>query len=223
MDHETLFDKYVFPLICEGVEKQIRDAYGDGDASARLMAAVALMAYTEFMGAVCQNDFSWSRGKGEERFNAFLDRIGPLYKALRESQREHFVYDVFRSGLVHFFFVKGRCTIAMKNNPGRLLVHGESPEEDKVVIKPVECGLLVVDNGGYVFVIEKYFRDFERACCELDAERRGKGWVYSIESAGSGEKKTRDSGGGGSIEWDTGRDGDVVISNSDMTPLTESS
>jgi len=197
MDHEELFDDYVFPLLCGGVEKQITDAYEDGDASARLMAAVSLMAYTEFMGCVKQRDF---RGHGYGgRFNDFLSYMGSQYQELRENEVN--VYDVFRSGLVHFFFVKGKCTLAMKNNPGPLLVLGTPPNKDKVILKPVDCGIGKEENGGYFFVVEKYYLDFKAACLRLYAERKGEGITYEMESAGVkangtvGTRRTDDADG----------------------------
>jgi len=174
MQHEKLFEVYIFPLLCGGIEKQIQYAY-EGDASARLMAAVALMVYTEFMGMVLKNDFEKPYSK---KFKLFLRYMGEDYEKLLDDGCN--VYDVFRSGLVHFFFVKGNCTIAMKNNPGPLLVFGIPPHKDIVIEKPVDIGIGEVDNGGYYFVVEKYYLDFKKACLRLYAERKGEGVSYRI-------------------------------------------
>jgi len=184
MDHETLFEQYVLPLMCGGVEKQITNAYEDGDASARLLAAVSLMAYTEFMGGVARRDFS--RTDFGEKFKEFLCYIGDAYRELNDRVN---VYDKFRSGLVHFFFVKGKCTVAMKNNPGPLLILGTPPAKDKVILKPVSCGIGLEDNGGYYFVVEKYYLDFKAACLRMYVERKGQGVTYDLESAGSPGKR----------------------------------
>jgi len=175
MDHETLFKDYIFDMMCEGVEKQIRDVYGDGDASARLMAAVALMAYTEFMGAVLLQKFD--RDGAQDKFDAFLKYMDGPYRDL--VYREDFEpYDVFRCGLTHGFFVKGLCTFAMKNNPGPLLVIGD--HGDVVIQKPVNVGIGKAENGGFYFVVEKYFLDFKTACLKLFAERRGEPPTYPL-------------------------------------------
>jgi hypothetical protein len=182
MEHETLFDQYVFPLMCDGVQEQITDAYEDGDASARLMAAVALMAYTEFMGRVKEQKFS--RRGNPAMFRSFLTYMGPQYEEL---QGRMDVYEVFRNGLVHLFFVKGKCTVAMKNSPGPLIVLGTPPCKDKEIMKPVDSGIGLEDNGGYFLVIEKYFTDFKAACLRLHQERRGQGLTYNLDEAGGSQ------------------------------------
>lgn len=197
MEHERLFEEYILGMMCEGVEKQIRDAYGEGDASARLMAAVSLMAYTDFLGSVLEKDFGM--GDYGRRFNAFLRYMGTPYDELIGARKVD-AFDVFRSGLVHFFFVKGLCTIAMKNNPGPLLIVGER-FGDVVVQKPVGIGIDQAQNGGYFFVVEKYFLDFKTACLRLYAERKGKGETYplpapkrpALPSDGSGSAQARAS------------------------------
>jgi hypothetical protein len=179
MQHERLFEEYILGMMCEGVERQIRDAYGDGDASARLMASVALMAYTEFLGAVEAKSFE--PYQSQAKFEGFLKYMGGPYREMVEKKAPD-AYDVFRNGLVHNFFVKGICTIAMKNNPGPILVIGEHPG-DVVIQKPVDAGLGRAANGGYYLVVEKYYLDFKTACLRLYAERKGKGMTYPLPVA----------------------------------------
>ena len=176
MEHERLFEEYILGMMCEGVEKQIRDAYGDGDASARLMAAVALMAYTEFLGSVLAEKFD--PYESQVRFDGFLKYMDGPYKDLIDTKNFR-PYDVFRCGLVHNFFVKGLCTIAMKNNAGPLLIIGEQPG-DVVIQKPLNVGMGRAANGGYYFVVEKYYLDFKTACLRLYAERKGKSVRYPL-------------------------------------------
>lgn len=167
--HERLFEDYVLTMMCGGIDTQITEAYEDGEASARLIAAVALMAYTEFMGSVLLDHFQ--EGRAGEKFVSFLRRMGPQYAALQERVD---VYDVFRCGLVHGLFVKGYCTIAMKNNAGVLKVSGED------YLKPATIGIDQVKNGAYVFIIEKYFQDFREACWGLYEERKDKAKSYDL-------------------------------------------
>lgn len=167
--HETLFEEYILTMMCGGIDIQITEAYEEGEASARLIAAVGLMAYTEFLGSVLLEDFTERRAGA--KFRAFVDRMGPQYVAL---QQRVDVYDVFRCGLVHGFFVKGFCTIAMKDNPGVLKVNGDDYS------KPAPIGIDQVSNGGYVFIIERYYRDFRAACEQLYAERMGRGYSYDL-------------------------------------------
>jgi len=69
------------------------------------LAALGLLCYTEFGGKLrydCKR--SDGRDHASENFNRFFDDLGTSYKALRAAR--HNVYDVFRCGLAHEYYVK---------------------------------------------------------------------------------------------------------------------
>jgi hypothetical protein len=75
------------------------------------LAALGLLCYTEFGGKL---RFGGKRADGRDvasaNFNQFFDCLGPAYQTFRA---QHNVYDLFRCGLAHEYYVKKNCTIAM--------------------------------------------------------------------------------------------------------------
>jgi hypothetical protein len=126
------------------------------------MAALALLCYTEFGGKLMFN----CKKKGKKgdyddaarNFNLFFDRLAPTYKAFTEAG--HKVYDVFRCGLAHEYYVKKACTIFMFHPPG-------AP------------GIGVLPDGRYYFAVEPYCDDLAHAFVEL--EERLFGTVTDVE------------------------------------------
>lgn len=104
------------------------------------IAALALLCYTEFAGKLIT-------GKDDpaENFNLFFDKLGSAYKNFRKN---HKVYNIFRCGLAHEYYVKGNCTIGML--------------KDKSI-----CGISLKKDK-YYFVVEKYFEDFKVAFDALE-------------------------------------------------------
>jgi len=124
--------KYKKPLI-----KHLIGHTGGGN----FLAALGLLAYTEFAGKLkynCkkENGESWA----SENFNRFFDELGIEYNNFRNT---HDVYNIFRCGLAHEYYVKKSCTIFM--------IKGEE-----------KCGIGRLD-GRYYFVVERYFEDFKCA------------------------------------------------------------
>ena len=74
-------------------------------------------------------------------FNAFFDLLGPGYAALRA---KHNIYNIFRCGLAHEYYVKQRCSIVM-------LSRSAGP------------GIRVYTRGHFTFVVERYNRDLNVA------------------------------------------------------------
>jgi len=113
------------------------------------MAALALLCYTEFGGKL---KFNCRRDNGtdlaSENFNRFFDEIGPAYQAFRAAG--HKVYDVFRCGLAHEYYVKKSCTISIRILPEKA------------------AGIGVQADGRYYFAVEPYCRDLERAFSDLE-------------------------------------------------------
>ncbi|MBL7078267.1 hypothetical protein ISS42_01240 [Candidatus Shapirobacteria bacterium] len=110
------------------------------------LAALGLLAYTEFAGKTKFNYKRNGRNHASKNFNGFFDLLGVEYKKLR---KQHNVYDILRSGLVHEYFSKKPCQIAM--------------------LKPNNYkwpGIVVNDHGVFVFCVEQYFEDFKNALNE---------------------------------------------------------
>lgn len=89
------------------------------------------------------------RRKGKDvasaNFNQFFDLLGAPYQAFRS---QHKVYDAFRCGLAHEYYIKKNCTIAMvEGTPG--------------------AGLRVDASGRYSLVVESYCRDLKKAFDDL--------------------------------------------------------
>jgi hypothetical protein len=122
--------------------KQALQALGINPGGANFLAALGLLCYTEFGGKL---RFGNKRPDGTDvaslNFNQFFDLLGPAYQAFRG---QHDVYDLFRCGLAHEFYIKKSCTIAM-------LANGPGP------------GINVHPSGQYEFVVESYCRDLKHA------------------------------------------------------------
>lgn len=113
------------------------------------LSALALLSYTELGGKL---KYGHKKKNGSDyaskNFNDFFDQLGIEYSDFRNNG--HNVYDIFRCGLIHEYYVKNNCTIYMfieqENKPG--------------------IGLL--DDGSYYFSVEPYCRDLERAFIDLE-------------------------------------------------------
>ncbi len=98
------------------ISREVRLAYAskgdDGrDALRRLrippgggnfLSELGLLCYTEFAGKL-----KYRKGGARKNFNLFFDDLGPPYKAFRASGVK--VYDIFRCGLAHEYYVKRSC------------------------------------------------------------------------------------------------------------------
>jgi len=108
------------------------------------LAALGLLCYTEFGG-----NLKYRKKTASENFNRFFDYLGPDYKAFRASfKRQNEVYDIFRCGLAHEYYVKKSCVIAM-------LASGPGP------------GIGRDSSGRFYFTVESYWRDLKRAFDQL--------------------------------------------------------
>jgi hypothetical protein len=129
----------------KAILKQLRIPRGGGN----FLAALGLLCYTEFAG---KEKYKCKKKNGTDHanknFNKYFDELGKDYKAFRASGVN--VYNIFRCGLAHEYFVKDNCTIFMKNR-----VPGPGIGRDK--------------EGKYYFVVETYFRDFMNAYKGLGA------------------------------------------------------
>jgi len=115
------------------------------------LAALGLLCYTEFGGKL-----KYRKKTASENFNKFFDYLGPDYKAFRASfRRQNEVYDIFRCGLAHEYYVKKSCDIAMlASSPGP--------------------GIGRDSSGRFYFIVESYCRDLKRAFDQLEVDLYGK-------------------------------------------------
>jgi hypothetical protein len=103
------------------------------------VAALSLLAYTEYGGRLKNNDFSDTNSR--KNFDDFFADLGPGYQQLLS---QHNIYKAFRCGLAHEYYVKGDCIIAMRTK------------------KSLSAGL-GHDGTKYFFVVSKYYADFKEA------------------------------------------------------------
>jgi hypothetical protein len=115
------------------------------------LAALGLLCYTEFGGKL-----KYRRKMASENFNTFFDYLGPDYKAFRaDFKRQNEVYEIFRCGLAHEFYVKKSCDITMlASRPG--------------------AGIGRSSAVRFFFVVESYCCDLRRAFDELENDLYGK-------------------------------------------------
>lgn len=115
-------------------------AMGINAGGGNFLAALGLLCYTEFGGKL---RFGVKRPDGTDvasaNFNQFFELLGADYKSFRS---KHNVYDLFRCGLAHEYYVKKSCTIAM-------LSTGLGP------------GIGIDSSGCYFFIVESYCRDLK--------------------------------------------------------------
>jgi hypothetical protein len=128
------FDEIVFGFIYHDLGAAIC-------GKANYLAALGLVAYTEFMGGLVHRTLG-EPGKSEARFREFLTRMGPEY-----AKKADAIYDESRSGLVHQYFIAADSTVQMHIGGDRGLT----------------CGVEEHDGKTY-FIVEKYYRDFKTAC-----------------------------------------------------------
>lgn len=150
MEFEFFFDSYVHGFMLHDVGREIA-AVHRGENGSNFLCALGLLCYTEALG-------KWVPGvdpsKSGASFAAFFKRLGDSYADYLASGEKP--YDFYRNGMVHEYLAKGRCEIAMIDDPQ----------------KPAECGVFN-DGNHYVFVVERYFQDFAVACARLYIELVG--------------------------------------------------
>ena len=116
---------------------------GVNPGGGNFLAALALLCYTEFGGKL-RFDVK-RRDAASANFNQFFDLLGPDYMAFRA---QHKVYDIFRCGLAHEYYVKKSCTI-------------------KMLASGLGSGIGIDSSGHYFFIVESYCRDLKKAFDDL--------------------------------------------------------
>jgi hypothetical protein len=124
---------------------------GIAPGGGNFLAALGLLCYTEFGGKL-----KYRMRIASKNFNRFFDDLGPDYEAFRASFKgQDEVYDIFRCGLAHEYYVKKSCDIAM-------LASGPGP------------GIGRDSSGRLYFIVESYCRDLKRAFDQLEVDLYGK-------------------------------------------------
>ena len=114
------------------------------------LCALALFCYIEFAGKLKynlkkSNGDSYSSGN----FNAFFDDLGTSYKLFRSSfPKSNDVYDIFRCGLAHEYYVKQSCGVYMFGNKKY-------------------SGIGKTKSGNFYIVIQNLFDDFKKEFNQL--------------------------------------------------------
>ncbi|MEW8060485.1 MAG: hypothetical protein AB2787_13535 [Candidatus Thiodiazotropha endolucinida] len=126
---------------------------GISPGGGNFMAALALLSYTEFGG---KQKFNFKKGNGSDHssknFNEFFDGLGQEYKDFRADNN---VYDIFRCGLAHEYYVKKSCIITM------------------CVEQVTAPSIGRQSDGQYYFAVAPYCRDLERAFIDLEQDLYG--------------------------------------------------
>ena len=176
VDIKSFFQTYVYGWMCADIVREIEWAR-EGKPAGNALCALGLLAYTEFMASLLP-EARRPQGGARQQFDAFFRELGVEYAAFLDSASIN-VYDTFRCGLAHEYFVKRTCTIAMLNSPaGVLEVKGPRTDsghivhraEVALVMKPASCGIGMAHNGSLYFIVEKYYQDFRAACERLEIE-----------------------------------------------------
>ena len=168
---------YIFDWMLKDIQREI-DLAKSGKDAGNVLCALGLMAYTEFMGSLMPTMKNEKCAKNI--FNEFFRFVGADYSDLIDKKKIN-IYDIFRCGLAHEYFIKGTCTIAMLNSTeGEIEVKGaifenngvDSRVQSSKIKKPIKCGIVIANNGSYLMIIEKYYEDFKIACEKLTSELR---------------------------------------------------
>jgi len=176
MNSDEFFSDVVLGWMCKDIEREIERANNNLDAG-NVLCALALMAYTEAVGRYVLS-VKGKRANNTDCFNFCFKRLGPKYESFIKKFK---VYDLFRNGLAHEYFTKRPCTIEMQNNLNEPFeVAGESPVK---VNRPVSCGIGIAGNESFYIVVEKYLKDFKKACEKLRSE-------CSVSQASSGIERS---------------------------------
>lgn len=126
---------------------------GINPGGGNFLAALGLFCYTEFGGKL---RFGHKKPNGSDNasanFNDFFDLLGADYASFRSAYK---VYDIFRCGLAHEFYVKKSCTIHMVAKRGR-------------------SGIWRTSGGRFKISVESYCRDLKAAFQALQINLYGK-------------------------------------------------
>lgn len=160
---KQFFDTYIFGFIFSDIEREINLAKSQR-CGGNFLCALGLLCYTEFMGEIVTGNFS--RRYNKSNFDAFFNKMGADYQEFNQHVE---VYDVFRNGMAHEYFIKKNFVITMLRGEVNLYatMNGKKPSlsgGSSMLIGPVHCGVGILDDGRYYFAVEQYYDDFSNVC-----------------------------------------------------------
>jgi len=153
------FQEYIFGFIYNDIQNCIK-------AGANYVVALALLSYTEFLGGLITGNLGLDR-KSSENFNQALKYFPREYCDLNSRIKVEFtdtsnrkdtkedIYSIFRCGLAHEYFIKGRKFSCVWNNPNGFTAKHIGIKKEK---------------GGLIFYNNEYFRDFKKAVMKFYEE-----------------------------------------------------
>lgn len=137
---DDFYKRYVMGFMIHDINSAIH-------GKANFLAALGLVAYTEFMGGVLRGTFK--EGQYMQNFNLFIQSYFPnCYKKVDLELKNRWsmkngLYGAVRSGLVHRYFIQGQFIIWLGTHKG--------------------CGTELGDRGEINFWVNTYFEDFKNA------------------------------------------------------------
>ncbi len=138
------------------------------------VVALALLSYTEYLGGLISGTLGLN-GKSRLNFKKALEYFPTEYNDIDSSLNMEYtdengkrqtkkkgIYDVFRCGLAHEYFIKG-FPIIYNNPDGHTNEHIGILRKEHIIEFPVETGLRPYPSRYLEFHANEYFRDFKAA------------------------------------------------------------
>lgn len=125
---QFIFSDVERELQLAGAPPEALQALGVLPGGGNFLAAMGLLCYTEFAGKLMFGHTNAGRDVASANFNSFFALLGTGYADLLH---RHNIYNVFRCGLAHEYYVKHACTIVMR----------------------AETGIRELPGGAFVFVV----------------------------------------------------------------------
>ena len=160
------FKQFIFGFIYSDIERCI-------EARANYIVALALLSYTEYIGALISGNLGL-KNKGKKSFKKALEYFPKEYRDIDSSleveytdekgdpKKDSGIYSLFRCGMVHEFFIKGFATVY--NDPlGCTKDHIGVIKAEHLIEWPEELSIAPYKNKVLEFYTNEYFRDFRSA------------------------------------------------------------